>query len=65
MRKNRLLTKSIPVSDVVLEDRLYDLTGEWEEAERRQARRWPAKLHLGTGEQHAKRKRFEHKWIPS
>lgn len=63
MRKNRLLTKSVPVSDVVLEDLQYDITGEWEEAERRQARRWPAKLHLG--EQRAKRKRHSLKWAPN
>jgi len=56
MRKTRLLTKSARVSDVVLEDLQYDITGEWEEAERRLARRWPAKLHLGT--QRAKRKRL-------
>lgn len=62
MRKNRLLTKSIRVSDIVLEDLQYDITGEWEEAERRQARRWPAKLHLG--EQRTKRKRHDGlKWV--
>ena len=55
MRKNQLLTKSVRVSDIVLEDLQYDITGEWEEAERRQARRWSAKLRLG--EQRAKRKR--------
>lgn len=63
MRKNRLLTKSAPVSDVVLEDLQYDITGEWEEVERRQARRWPAKLHIG--QPHPKRKRLEHKWVPN
>jgi hypothetical protein len=61
MRKTQLLTKSARVSDIVLEDLQYDITGEWEEAERRQARRWPTKLRLG--EQHAKRKRHNLKWV--
>ena len=65
MRKTRLLTKPAPVSDIVLEDLQYDITGEWEEAERRQARRWPTKLppNLQLGEQHIKRKRHSLKWV--
>jgi hypothetical protein len=55
MKKTQMLMKPARVSDIVLEDLQYDITGEWQEAERRQARRWPAKLHLG--EQRAKRKR--------
>lgn len=61
MKKTQLLPKTARVSDVLLEDLQYDVTGEWEEAERRQARRWPAKLRLG--EQRAKRKRQHNlKW---
>jgi len=60
MRKTQLLPKTARVSDVLLEDLQYDVTGEWQEAERRQARRWPAKLRLS--EQRAKRKRHNLKW---
>lgn len=61
MKKTQLLNKSASVSDIVLEDLQYDITGEYEEAERRQARRWPTKLHLG--EQRIKRKRHNLKWV--
>lgn len=60
MRKTQLLNKSARVSDIVLEDLQYDITGEWQEAERREARRWPARLPLG--EQRTKRKRHNLKW---
>lgn len=60
MRKNQLLNKSVRVSDIVLEDLQYDITGEYEEAERRMARRWPTKLPLI--EQRTKRKRHSLKW---
>jgi len=62
MRKMQLLPKTARVSDVLLEDLQYDVTGEWQEAERRQAaRHWPAKLHLG--EQRIKRKRHNFKLV--
>lgn len=60
MRKSQILSKPARVSDIVLEDLQYDITGEWQETERRLARRWPTKLHLG--EQRAKRKRHNLKW---
>lgn len=61
MRKMQLLPKAARVSDVLLEDLQYDVTGEWQEAERRQAtRHWPTKLRLG--EQRIKRKRHSLKW---
>jgi len=61
MKKAQSFNKSAQVSDIVLEDLQYDITGEVQEAERRQARRWPSKLHLG--EQRAKRKRHNLKWV--
>lgn len=63
MRKTQLLNKSARVSDIVLEDLQYDITGEWQEAERREARRWPTKLPLS--EQRTKRKRHNLKWASS
>lgn len=60
MKKTQSLNKSARVSDIVLEDLQYDITGEVQEFERRQARRWPSKLRLG--EQRAKRKRHDFKW---
>jgi hypothetical protein len=57
MRKNIMLTKPARVSDVVLEDLQYDITGEIEETERRMARHWAAKLRLSTRSA-TKRKRF-------
>lgn len=61
MRKTQLLTKPARVSDIVLEDLQYDITGEYQEAERRMARRWPTKLPLV--EQRTKRKRHSFKWV--
>lgn len=61
MKKSQTLNKSARVSDIVLEDLQYDITGEVQEFERRQARRWPTKLHLG--EQRIKRKRHNLKWL--
>jgi hypothetical protein len=59
-----MLTKQARVSDVVLEDLQYDITGEIEESERRHARRWPAKLRLNSRTE-TKRKRFSPKLAAS
>lgn len=63
MRKTQLLNKSASVSEIVLEDLQYDITGEYQEAERRMARRLPTKLPLI--EQRTKRKRHSLKWLSS